>query len=448
MHPVTILFGHHIIIYDLTLVLGFAMASYYFYRSSVNLHLNRFWLLFAILFAFMVQLYGGIVIPFIYRKFILHQNPMFTFLKGSPGRFFHSSFLSTLAYFILISKALKWPVKKILDNFMVAAMIMSAIGRIGCLAQGCCIGKPTNVPWAIKFPFNPAVAVHPTQIYMFLGELIIIGILIRLQKQRSYDGQTFWIGIFLYSIYRFLIEFFRTNSTFLYGLTHAQFFSIITFCISVFYIYFKKFGIARGRQPYVAWPLAMGLIALAANLFLGIFLLAFAAFIAFFFRDPEITIRLSDKTVLSPADGCVTNIALCNSDPAMNESCSKISIYLSLFNVHINRAPIGGRVESIIYSPGKFHFAFNKNISADSENNLITITNNQTKIMVRQIAGKLVRRIRCYCKKMDLLKQGDRIGIIEFGSCVQIYIPRNFKIKVKTGEKIKGGETTLAILEE
>jgi phosphatidylserine decarboxylase len=283
---------------------------------------------------------------------------------------------------------------------------------------------------------------------MFFSELVILVILIRLQKQRKYDGQTFWLGVFLYSIYRFLIEFYRTNPVFLYGLTHAQFFSIITLSISGFYLYFKKFGIDRGKQPYVVWPLAGGLIVLAANPFLGIFLLALAAFIAFFFRDPERAVPLSEKAILSPADGLLTDIALCDSDPTMNGPYSKISIYLSFFDVHINRSPIEGTVESIIYSPGKFHFAFDKNAGADNENNLITITNSRAKIMVRQIAGKLIRRIRCYCKKDGLLKQGERIGIIEFGSCVQVYIPRNFKIKVKTGEKIRGGETILAVLDE
>ena len=93
-----------------------------------------------------------------------------------------------------------------------------------------------------------------------------------IDRGEKYDGQTFWVGIFLYSIYRFLIEFYRTNPIFLYGLTHAQFFSIITLSISGFYLYFKKFSIARGKQPYVVWPLAGGLIVLADNPFLGIFL--------------------------------------------------------------------------------------------------------------------------------------------------------------------------------
>ncbi|MFA5144913.1 MAG: phosphatidylserine decarboxylase [Candidatus Omnitrophota bacterium] len=446
MHPYIIIFGHHILVYNLMAVLGYAMASYYWYRAGAGLHLSRSWLFFAILSGFMVQLYGGMVIPFLYRKFILHQNPMFNLLRGCPGRFFHSCFLSVLVYFILISRALKWPVKKIMDNFMVSAMIMSTIGRIGCLAQGCCIGKPANVPWAIRFPFNPGVAVHPAQIYMFFSELAIMGFLMRLQKQRRYDGQTFWTGIFLYSIYRFLIEFYRTNPIFLYGLTHAQFFSIITFSISGFYLYFKEFGIVKRKQPYVVWLLAIGLVVLAANLFLGIFLLAFATFIAFFFRDPERAIPLSEKAILSPADGRLTDIALCDSVPS--GPYTRISIYLSLFDVHTTRSPVSGIVESIIYSPGKFHFAFNKNKAADNENNLIAITNSRFKIMVRQISGKLIRRISCYCKKNDLVRQGDRIGIIEFGSCVQVYIPRNFKIKAKIGEKIRGGETILAVLEE
>ena len=445
MHPFVILFGHRVLVYNLIPILAYLVVSFYWYRARAGLRLSRFWVLFILLSGFVVQCYGGMILPFLYRKFVLHQNLMFNL---SAGRYFHSHFLSILIYFILISKALKLPVKKIMDILMVSTIIMSSFGRIGCLAQGCCMGKPTNLPWAIRFPLNPGLAVHPTQIYMFFSELVILVILMRLQKKRKYDGQTFWVGIFLYSIYRFLIEFYRTNPIFLYNLTHAQFFSIITFCISGVYLYFKKCSIAKGKQPYVIWPLTAGLIILAVNLFLGIFLIACAAFIAFFFRDPERAISLSEKNILSPADGRVIDITLYDNGPIMNMPYSKISIYLSLLDVHVNRSPISGTVESIIYSPGKFHFAFNKNITSDNENNLITITNSRAKIMVRQIAGKLVRRIHCYCKKESLLRQGERIGIIEFGSCVQVYIPQNFKIKVKIGEKTSGGETILASLEE
>ena len=144
----------------------------------------------------------------------------------------------------------------------------------------------------------------------------------------------------------------------------------------------------------------------------------------------------------------MADIAVCDNDPVMNGPCLKISIYLSLFDVHVNRSPISGTVGQIVYSPGKFDFAFDKNSDMGNENNLITITSDRAKIMVRQIAGKLVRRISCYCKEGDILKQGDRVGIIELGSRVQIYLPRNVKIKVKVGDKVRGGETTLAVREE
>jgi hypothetical protein len=161
---------------------------------------------------------------------------------------------------------------------------------------------------------------------MFIGEMIILGILLGVQKRRRYDGQTFWTGIFIYSIYRFLIEFYRINPIFLYGLTHAQFFSMITFFISGSYLYYKKSGIARGKRPYAVWPLAVGLTVLAYYPFPGIFLLAFSTFIAFFFRDPERIIPFSENAVLSPADGRITDIAVCDNDPAMNGPCSRISI--------------------------------------------------------------------------------------------------------------------------
>jgi len=448
MCPEIILFGHQILVYDLMLVLGYCLAAGYFFQAGVNLKLSKSWLIFILLSGFLVQLYGGILLPFFYRKFILHQNPAFTLLQGCPGRYFHSSFLAILSYFVLISFALKWPVKKILDNLIFSTLIMSAIGRIGCLAQGCCIGKPSTLPWAIKFPFSPTVAVHPTQAYMFFSELAILLMLALLRTRRRYDGEIFWTGVFFYSLYRFTIEFFRVNPVFLYGLTPAQVFSIITLSISGLYLYCKRFGLAQGKQAFVVWPLALGLILFAPLPYLGILLLVIAMAAAFFFRDPERNIPSSAKTILSPADGRITEINFSNNAPMTNGPYCLISIYLSLFNVHVNRAPVSGVVESITHSPGKFNFAFSKNAAAENENNLIAINNGTVKIWVKQIAGKLTRKIRCYCKPGDTLKQGDRIGMIEFGSCVQIYIPKTFKIRVKTGEKVFAGETVLAGLGE
>ena len=176
------------------------------------------------------------LIPFIYKNIILGANATFEFWKYCPGRYFHSSFLTVLAYVLLVSKFLKWPTRKILDILVIAVMIMSSIGRIGCFFEGCCGGKQANVPWAMKFPSNPAVGVHPTQIYMFLAELLILAALVMIDRKKRYDSQTFWCGVFLYSVYRFCVEFYRTNPVFILGLTHAQYFSILTFFLSILYL--------------------------------------------------------------------------------------------------------------------------------------------------------------------------------------------------------------------
>jgi phosphatidylserine decarboxylase len=128
----------------------------------------------------------------------------------------------------------------------------------------------------------------------------------------------------------------------------------------------------------------------------------------------------------------------------MNGPCYEISIYLSLFDVHVNRSPISGAVGSVVYYPGKSHFAFKKNAATHNKNNVITIFNSRTRTILRQVAGRLTRRVICYCKEGDFVKQGDRIGIIELGSQIQVYIPPGFNIRVKTGDKARSGETILA----
>ena len=157
----------------------------------------------------------------------------------------------------------------------------------------------------------------------------------------------------------------------------------------------------------------------------------------FFFRNPKRKINPDEHVILSPADGCITEAGP-----------EKITIYLSLLDVHVNRSPIGGIVESVRYSSGRFRPAFDKKALTENENNLIYISNDRMKIAVRQIAGKIARRIVCYCREKETLKQGDRIGMIRFGSCVQVYLPKDTIIKIRCGEKVKAGETILAILKQ
>ncbi len=239
MQPFIIIFGHPFESYDVMLVMGFILASFYFFYEGARLKLDKLSLLLVILAGFAVQYFGGMILPLAYKILITHEPVQLEFWKQCPGRYFHSSLLSIFAYMAVVIKILKWPARKMFDILMISAMIMSAVGRIGCLLCGCCSGKPSDMPWAALFPYR-AVAVHPTQLYMFFSELIIVIILMRLRRRQKYDGQTFWSGIFLYSFYRLIVEFYRTNPIFVCGLTHAQVFSVITLAVSGLYLYAKR----------------------------------------------------------------------------------------------------------------------------------------------------------------------------------------------------------------
>ena len=170
--------------------------------------------------------------------------------------------------------------------------------------------------------------------------------------------------------------------------------------------------------------------------------------IILFFRDPERKIELSDKIILSPADGRITEIALLENHSNFSGPIIRVSIYLSFLNAHINRSPVSGFVKDIQYSPGNFFAAYKEKAFRQNENNLITIDNQGFVILVRQIAGRFARRIVCRCVKGGRLEQGQRIGMIQFGSGVEIYVPDSVDLKVSVGQKVKAGETTIAVLKK
>ena len=130
----------------------------------------------------------------------------------------------------------------------------------------------------------------------------------------------------------------------------------------------------------------------------------------------------------------------------LNQTVKRVSIFLSIFNVHINRAPVAGKVNYIEYHSGKFHNALEGESSIFNENNLIGMENHYSKICVKQIAGMIARRIVCYCSKGDEINAGDKIGLIKFGSRVEIYMPLETEILVQLGQNVKGGETIIGRL--
>ena len=168
-------------------------------------------------------------------------------------------------------------------------------------------------------------------------------------------------------------------------------------------------------------------------------------FVTWFFRDPERRIPNEPNVIVSPADGKITEI-ITENEPINGERCKRVTIFLSVFNVHVNRVPIEGTIEDIRYNPGKFLAAFNPKASMDNEQNLILINNGRTHIFVKQIAGLIARRIVCWPKKGDHYESGQRYGLIRFGSRVDILLPENTKLSVACGDKVSGGKSIIGYL--
>ena len=164
--------------------------------------------------------------------------------------------------------------------------------------------------------------------------------------------------------------------------------------------------------------------------------------VALFFRDPERSIPQTQETIVSPADGRVMEIV------PENAQTRRISIFLSLWDVHINRAPYGGVVRSVVYTPGEFLAAYRQEASVVNEANTVTIADHGREFMVKQIAGILARRIVCRVRPGDTLEKGQRYGLIRFGSRTDLLLPVTAEIAVQVGDVVRGGETILAFLKE
>tara|TARA_B100000700_G_scaffold101031_1_gene113866 strand:- start:1036 stop:1704 length:669 start_codon:yes stop_codon:yes gene_type:complete len=179
---------------------------------------------------------------------------------------------------------------------------------------------------------------------------------------------------------------------------------------------------------------------------LGIFLVILSAYIFYFFRDPIRTVPI-DEFVVSPADGVVTYIGNEKNpldDNKDQNSYTKVSIFLSVFDVHVNRMPIKGSIDSIHYIPGKFINATLDKSSKENERNIITFKSNKDNFYIVQIAGLIARRIVCNLKVNQEVEKGNRIGIIKFGSRVDLYLPESYDILVAIGQRVVGGETIVS----
>ena len=181
--------------------------------------------------------------------------------------------------------------------------------------------------------------------------------------------------------------------------------------------------------------------------FLGLVSLLLTAWVYYFFRDPERTPINDDNYLVSPADGLVVQVEEVEGPKELNlesKKFTKVGIFMNVFDCHVNRTPCDGKISEIIYKPGKFLNASLDKASEDNERNYYRITNNQAQeIIVVQIAGLIARRIVCETSKDKDLKQGDRIGMIRFGSRVDVYF-ENYTTLVRVNQKTVAGETLLA----
>jgi len=169
--------------------------------------------------------------------------------------------------------------------------------------------------------------------------------------------------------------------------------------------------------------------------------LVFAGFFLWFFRDPERDIPQAAGAIVSPADGKVTDVS---SITLNGMCCSRISIFLSVFDVHVNRSPARGVIRDVRYQPGRFLNAMGSRCAEVNEQNIVTVEGDGQTVIFKQIAGLLARRIVFTKKVDDPVERGERVGMIKFGSRVDVILDASSKLQVKVGERVKGGSSILA----
>lgn len=169
-----------------------------------------------------------------------------------------------------------------------------------------------------------------------------------------------------------------------------------------------------------------------------------ALFFLFFFRNPRRLHQSNTEELVSPADGRVMGVEELFENDFLGEKVKRISIFMGLSDVHVNRAPCEGSVERVQHRDGRFRLAFKKEIDKENERNYIVVRRNDEKVLLVQIAGFLARRIICYVKEDDRVRKGEPVGMIAFGSRVDIYMPTGYDATVDEGQKVKSGLTVLA----
>lgn len=211
-----------------------------------------------------------------------------------------------------------------------------------------------------------------------------------------------------------------------------------------------RIPIAREGTPFILASIFCIIIMWFAGLWwagfrwLEFFFVPLALFTINFFRDPERVVPADKNSIVSPADGVVIKVERLKDDRFLNTEAQKISIFMNVFNVHVNRAPFSGRVCGIIYNPGRFFNASLDKASLENEQNaLIMETSSGRRFAFNQIAGLIARRIVCRVKAGVSLSKGERFGMIRFGSRVDVFLPVDCRVSVKVGDKVKAGSSII-----
>lgn len=206
-----------------------------------------------------------------------------------------------------------------------------------------------------------------------------------------------------------------------------------------------RIPIAKEGAPFIAIALFCVIAAwLLGGWWLEFLLVPLAVFVIAFFRDPERAVPADKDSIVSPADGRVIKVERMRDERLLKTEAMKISIFMNVFNVHVNRSPAAGKVLDIIYNPGKFFNAsLDKASLLNEQNALIMQASNGKRYAFNQIAGLIARRIVCRVRKGAVLKKGERFGLIRFGSRVDVYLPTDCRVSVKVGDKVKAGSSIL-----
>jgi phosphatidylserine decarboxylase len=190
---------------------------------------------------------------------------------------------------------------------------------------------------------------------------------------------------------------------------------------------------------FVIPAVALGIVLVLLHLsYIAVLLFILAGFVCYFFRNPDRQIPNGKNLVVSPADGTVIKIS-----KGTENGEQTVSIFLNIFNVHVQRSPISGELQQLEYKRGKFKVAYDEEASRVNEQNILTIQGQEIQVVVRQVAGLIARRVICWKRPGYTLQRGELFGLIRFGSRVDIVLPEHVKLLVKVGDQVQGGSSIL-----